>query len=36
VNPGSNFIRVAIVHDNETVKKACMAINIVLNSFVKN
>jgi N-succinyldiaminopimelate aminotransferase len=36
INPGSNFIRVAIVHDDETVKKAALAINDVLNHFTKN
>jgi len=35
-NPGSGFIRVAIVHDIETVKKAAFAINDVLNHFSKN
>jgi|TARA_B110000438_G_scaffold136198_1_gene131656 N-succinyldiaminopimelate aminotransferase len=36
INPGSNFIRVAIVHDEETVKKAAFAINTVLNHFSNN
>jgi len=33
VNPGTNFIRAAIIHDKETVKKAAFAINDVLNYF---
>ena len=32
INPGKNFIRLAIVHDNKTVEIAAQAINEVLNS----
>lgn len=35
-NPGSGFIRVAIVHDVETVKQAASSINKTLNYFSKN
>ena len=33
INPGKNYVRIAIVHDNKTVENAARAINEILNEY---